>query len=124
MSQYRLIGISKGDESSEDEDYEWEPQPDHYYYGEIFSNITLEDLVIIMSNGLYNYYQDAKLHVRKIDMEYMMGILHNWLEQDFLHENLFDHLLPIEQGLEQDMINENFYQKISEILREKLPNLL
>lgn len=113
--------LSFNDEDDEKEHEEWEPEADDHYYGDIPSDVTFDQLVVIMVNGLYNFVQDARLHgwtseqIGNAD-KICDGLLDLWLEHDSLGENKFDHLV------DEDMI-ETFTSQVQEGLIAKDPTL-
>lgn len=109
--------ISNPEESKE----EWSPKPDNQYYGEILSDITLDELINIMIDGLYNYVIDARNNGWTVDeignAEILStNVLDRWIEHDSLEDNKFAYLIT-------DDNSDYFFDKVTEGLIERDPYL-
>jgi len=78
-----------GTQSEED----WEPKSDAQYYGKIPTKVTLDQLEVIMANGLKAYKADALAHGILVDNNELEGLLDAWLEHDSNTDNKFDWLV-------------------------------
>lgn len=85
-----------------DDEYEFES--DAYYYGEIPEDITKQQLVEIMKEGILKlqteYYEKENKYLNE---EEVGEILDRWFEHDANDNDEFDHLVPEDEF--EDFIN-------------------
>ena len=85
---------------------------DQSYIGEIPVDVSVEDLSMILANGLKKYmYIYAFLDQRKLQsftIDELVGVLDGWFERDGRNEDCFDHIIDndeLENGFLENVAN-------------------